>query len=182
MEYITAKVPAEPEVAEAGRILTSYLRGHKNELNRVLESIYTALSSRIGALEAGTTLSAAGSAAPSFRSGESGGWSWRIYSDGTAECWGRFTREGVKCSTKWGSIFISEDCEGEEFPFEFESAPVLSIGISGTGSRGYLLGHPSGEGSATAQSTGRWWFCRGTASDTEDTVQVDIFARGRVKK
>ena len=179
MEYITSKVPSPPEATEAGRVLTSYLRSHKNELNLVLESLYTSLSSRIGALEGGGA-AAGGTAEAGFRCGESGGWYWRRYSDGTAECRGSFVRSGVKCTAKWGNLFISEDCEGERFPFAFDGVPVINMSISGTDARGYMLGYPNGASSATAQETGKWWFVRGSASDTEDSVRVDIFVSGRV--
>ncbi len=178
MEYITSKIPAVPELRDAPRVLTSYLRGHKNELNHALECLHSSLSSRIGALEQSASFAEVSTSG--ITSGVDGGWYWRRYPDGTAECRGKFTRSGVKCATKWGGLYISEDCEGEAFPFEFDGVPVISMSISGTGARGYLLGYPNGENSATSVGTGKWWFVRGTASDTEDSVSVDICAVGRV--
>lgn len=175
MEYITSKVPAASEKSEAGKI-TSYLRAHKQELNHALESIFVSLSSRIKKIE---RLLDGGAAAMSFESGETDGWLWRRYSDGTAECTRRFVCEGVECTGSWGGMSISEDFGGAEFPFAFAEVPMLQYSISGTGSKGYLLGYPSGEGSATAENTGLWWFVRGSASKN-DTVHVDVRAYGRV--
>ena len=172
MEYITSKVPAVSEKSEAGRI-ASYLRAHKKELNHALESLFATLCARLKKLEQ------AGLAKPCFESGETDGWSWRRYSDGTAECWCRFECTGVKCTGSWGEMYISEDFGAYSFPFEFSDVPNVCYSISGTENRGYLLGYPSGDGSATAENTGKWWFARGASSSAEDTVYVDVRAFGR---
>ena len=78
MEYITSKVPAVSEKSEAGRI-ASYLRAHKKELNHALESLFATLCARLKKLEQ------AGLAEACFESGETDGWLWRRYSDGTAK-------------------------------------------------------------------------------------------------
>jgi hypothetical protein len=174
MEYITSKIPAVSEKGEAGKI-TSYLRAHKQELNHVLESIHNMLSARIKTLESDRA-----GGAGALELWESEGWKCRIYTDGTAECTRRFVCEGVSCTEAWGALYISADFGGADFPFEFSEVPSVQYSISGTGARGYLLGYPSGDGSATEKNTGKWWFARGTASTAEDTVYVEIRAVGRV--
>ncbi len=177
MEYITSKVPAAPKEGEAGKVITSYLRAHKQELNHVLESIFMPLSARIKKIERAAEEGAFGGA---FESGETDGWRWRKYRDGTAECFCRFECADVKCTESWGGMYISADYGGESFPFSFSEVPNVQYSISGTGARGYLLGYPSADGSAGAENTGKWWFARGSASSTADLVYVDVRAEGRL--
>lgn len=169
MEFITSKVPASSEQSEAGKI-TSYLKTHKQELNHVLENIYESLFGRIKKLERHGL----------YDAGESGGWRWRKYNDGTAECFGRFAYPHVTCERAWGGLYISEDLGAESFPFSFSEVPMVQYSISGTKSLGYLLGYPSGGDSASKERTGKFWFARGSHTTSEDTVHVDIRAYGRV--
>ncbi len=170
MEFITSKVPTVASGGDLGRI-ASYLRAHKQELNHALESLMSLLSARIKG--SGGTLAQ--------RQGEADGWLWRTFGDGTAECTRRFVCEGVKCTTAWGGMYISPDFGGFDFPFEFSETPSLQMSITGTGERGYLLGYPSGTGSATSKNTGKWWFARGSSSGAEDAVTLDVRAFGRLR-
>ena len=59
--------------------------------------------------------------------GETDGWYWRKYANGTAECWRRVSQT-VDIETEWGSIFYG-NCEEVTFPFSFYSAPIVNATV-----------------------------------------------------
>lgn len=153
MEFITGKVPDSDSQSGA---VCAYLRGLREEINHALESI-------------------------AVRVGETRGWRWRRYPDGTAECWRQVVCENVDCTSPWGSLFeSSESYGGIEYPFEFSERPCQILSISASGGYAYMLEYPYGSYSNTEKSTGRWMFVRPSAA-SGDTAVVDIYVRGRVR-
>ena len=160
-ELLTGKIPSLGE-GEPWERLGAYLRTHRTELNAIISALFSAVGT------------------DGFENGKQSGWEWRKYSDGTAECWRSFVCVGVKCTGTWGGLSISQDFGGLAYPFEFAEPPVQSISLSAS-DRGYMLGYPCGNGSASAKGTGAWWFVRPDSTDKADRVTVNIFARGRIK-
>lgn len=55
-------------------------------------------------------------------------WTYRKWSDGTAECWGTSRAVTVTIDTPWGSLFTYDDAiPSYEYPFAFVSPPVVNI-------------------------------------------------------
>ncbi len=81
-----------------------------------------------------------------IETGTSGGWTYRKWSSGVAECWK--TKSGtVKCDTAWGSLYYGTIAE-ENFPTNlFAGTPVLTTNIENTNM--FIS-----KGAATAAKTG----------------------------
>jgi len=57
--------------------------------------------------------------------GESGGWTYRKWSDGTAECWARKYQE-TATSTAYNNFYVSPALS-YDFPFTFTEIPVVQM-------------------------------------------------------
>lgn len=77
--------------------------------------------------------------------GTSGGWTYKKYADGTAECWGNHTRSIAVniASSAYGGY--RSDAQTFDFPFSFTSVPSVSI-IGGSGSNGAWINSALGTG------------------------------------
>ncbi len=162
VEFVTGRLP-ELGGDDSWENLERYLHAHKTELNHIIEAIYTKIGSSRG-----------------YENGQTNGWEWRRFSDGTVECWRTVKCENVNCGIGWGPLLISADYGGIKYPFNFKSRPVQFLSLS-SGDKGYMLGYPNGNGSATTSNTGKWWFVRGSGVSGTETVNVDIFVRGRLR-
>ena len=65
--------------------------------------------------------------------GETDGWRWRKYSDGTAECWRRVKNAARDINTEFGdgSNMYYANCDEIGFPFDFSSVPVVTATVEG---------------------------------------------------
>lgn len=106
-------------------------------------------------------------------SGTSGIWSWRKWSDGTAECWGNLTGS-VSSWTQWGSLYYSTRIANKAFPTNlFNAVPTVSATIQGASQDVFLCTN----GSADATQTSGFYLMR-PASSTNATYTLGLYARG----
>lgn len=111
-------------------------------------------------------------------SGTDGIWTWRKYSDGTAECWGTLNVGNVTqdAFTAWGSWYSATISEGVAFPFPFTSVPSLTREVStpvGAGIGMYIT--------PTAESTGRVSLVRPNTNGVTG-IKISFHAQGRWKQ
>ena len=83
--------------------------------------------------------------------GETDGWRWRKYSDGTAECWRRVKNAKRDVSTQFGSMYYA-NCDEVVFPFSFNSAPVVIATVE-SGSALILMSWQGTDGNGTTTAT-----------------------------
>lgn len=83
--------------------------------------------------------------------GLTGGWYWRKYANGTAECWRRVKNESRDVSTAFGSMYYA-NCDEVEFPFSFYSAPTVNATIE-SGTALLLLSWQGTDGNGTTTAT-----------------------------
>lgn len=62
--------------------------------------------------------------------GTSGIWTYRKYSDGTAECWGK-AGATVNVTTAWGYLYYGSIAV-PNFPFTFSAIPISSMTLHST--------------------------------------------------
>lgn len=154
MEFITLPLPAQ---SDGERGIRTYLAGLCEQINHTVESL-------------------------SVASGQTRGWSWRRYPDGTAECWRQVVCEDVDCTVQWGAMYESEQGYGGcEYPFEFAFRPTEILSVSATDGSAYMLEYPFGTYSNTQKNAGRFWLVRPSVSRGGRAV-VDICVKGRIKK
>lgn len=111
-----------------------------------------------------------------IESGTDGIWTYRKWSDGTAECWGKYTATGTINNT-WGSCFTGL-ATTLTYPQDlFKAAPLVQI--TSEGDSGYATWtYSQTKGSAT--QTPQFTFIRATTGGTGNiTVTANIYAAGQ---
>lgn len=86
-----------------------------------------------------------------YSHGETDGWYWRKYSDGTAECWRRVKNAARDISTQFGSMYYA-NCDEVTFPFSFYSAPVVNATVE-SGTALILMSWQGSDGNGTATAS-----------------------------
>ena len=123
-----------------------------------------------------------GASVPSIADeGTSNGWTYRLWSDGTAECWCKvqFT---TNISTAWGNLYSSGaiSSTNKTFPFTFTEIPVVTASLS-VMSAAALLMPPGGTSYTTTTSqTGAYELVR-PSSISNATYLLNYIVRGRWK-
>lgn len=111
--------------------------------------------------------------------GTSGGWIYRKWKDGTAECWRSDKRTDVAITNPWGTLYDSgdENTFGSiSYPFRFIGQPLEIASAFGTGGALMLAaGHRSSE-----TTSGTYWVVRPN-SFTISEVMTSYYVIGRYK-
>lgn len=94
--------------------------------------------------------------------GTSGGWTYRLWNSGMAECWRRL-QITTPVNTAWGSLYSSGSLSSTNlsYPFEFNEIPVLNVTLMPFGSGGLIMAPGNGYGSVS--QTGPFEITRGTS-------------------
>lgn len=83
--------------------------------------------------------------------GETDGWSWRKYANGTAECWRRVKNAARDINTQFGSMYYA-NCDEVTFPFGFYTAPVVNATVE-SGTALILMTWQGTDGNGTTTAT-----------------------------
>jgi hypothetical protein len=135
-----------------------------------------------GNLTVAGTIKAGGKTVPTIQAqGTAGIWTYRTWSDGTAECWGKkdFT---VNVTSAWGNMYTSGAIVGSNisFPFGlFAETPIVNASLLVRSAGGILMA-PGGAGSniANMDQTGVYEIARGTAlSNVAYTINYQVIGR-----
>ena len=111
--------------------------------------------------------------------GTSGGWTYRKWASGIAECWGRFSHSSVAITSRWGSTYESGLFE-QAYPFIFVGSVACLITLSPNQGVGNVLsGIEIASTLAETTKTHRYAF----TSETSATMNAsaNIIAIGRWK-
>lgn len=104
--------------------------------------------------------------------GTSNGWTWRKWSDGTAECWG-FFHYTLSITAAWQSLYESTVGMRKAYPFTFAAIPVETatlVGASGTMMENY--------GSQSATQSGLYYAIRpDSRSGVECYLNIHVIGR-----
>ena len=113
--------------------------------------------------------------------GKSGIWTYRTWSDGTAECWGKqdFT---VNVTSQWGSMYTSGAISESNISFPlglFAETPVVNASLLVRSAGGILMAPGEAESSiASIDQTGVYEIARGTSlSNAAYTINYDVKGR-----
>lgn len=113
--------------------------------------------------------------------GTTGGWSWRKWSSGIAECWCSKEITNMPCSTAAGSWYRTAAIKHGEYPFAFTETPLINMFFetaSGTGGLVWSAGmHDVAD---DKQQAHQFYIIRMAASDGI-TGKVHTFVRGKYK-
>ena len=111
-------------------------------------------------------------------SGTSGIWTYRKWSDGTAECWGK-KDFSVNITSAWGNMYTSGAISGSNISFPsnlFIETPVVNASLLVRSAGGILMA-PGGAGSniASKSQTGVYEIARGTSlTGGAYTINYDV--------
>lgn len=112
-------------------------------------------------------------------SGTSGIWSYRKWSDGTAECWGRIDYNMGTFNTQSGSLYIADNlCEFVNYPSHlFIEAPVeVASAIAGN----YAIWLAPWDGAGTKDHTAQYKAIRtSSTSSTSLRGYISLIAKGK---
>ena len=113
--------------------------------------------------------------------GTTGGWSWRKWSSGIAECWCSKEITNMPCSTAAGSWYRTAKIKHGEYPFTFAETPLINMFFetaSGTG--GLVWSAGMSDVADDKQQAHQFYIIRMAASDGI-TGKVHTFVRGKYK-
>lgn len=109
--------------------------------------------------------------------GTSGIWTYRKWSDGTAECWGLL--QWTTTYSAWGNIFYSTGSPQQNYPSGlFTETPVENVTLLGGGGDGWLGANTTA--SPTKDKTGSYYRLRATTSQS-NTATIAIHSIGKWK-
>ena len=111
--------------------------------------------------------------------GEMDGWKFRIWDDGTMECWRRLQLNGVNVNSAWGGLYTSGSLSATNltYPFEFVETPILTVSLMPFGAGGIIMTPGNGYGNHT--QTGPFEIARGTAM-TNTQYLLSYHAVGKI--
>ena len=110
--------------------------------------------------------------------GESGGWTYRKWSSGLAECWKTFQKTVVPSDwSSWGSLYTASLVMNAALPFEFVSNKREFATIRG-GANGFLSG---GAWFMSSTTTGEYYVCSPTSYTGSYSYLTDIYVVGMWK-
>lgn len=114
-------------------------------------------------------------------SGETGIWTWRKYSDGTAECFGKINLSGVAVSAALGGWFRSEtlfEAGAYPYPITFSEAPAVSMMFQTRNGSGALLWPFSASAENAKLYLPQAYIIRPTTA-TSISGNINIIAKGK---
>lgn len=117
-----------------------------------------------------------------LETGTDGIWTYRKWSDGTAECWGYLKVTNLTINNAWGNGFLGDKAASANFPTNlFTSAPIINAnaGKIDNDSSWTMTILKSDTGPTTANNTGTWTFFRTSAQTTAVTASVAFYAIGK---
>lgn len=101
--------------------------------------------------------------------GTSGIWTYVIWSDGTAECWGR-KEQTVTFSNAFGSVYFV--MSGADLPFTFASTPCVELSVYSSG--GGIYGASANDVGTTSVP----YFLYSFSAEPNKTLVTNIYVRG----
>ena len=147
-----------------------------------LGDLSISLSQALG-ISSGSSYSGSGgggsAAAEVVESGTSGGWHYRKWSDGTAECWGRHSWT-ISSWTGWGSTYYSSYSGTINYPSGLFNATPTVVADGGASSGDTWLASRGGTTyGGTKDHTASYFFMRASSGSTGITGYVNIHAIGK---
>lgn len=112
--------------------------------------------------------------------GESGGWVYRKWDSGVAECW-KIVTLVTAATQQWGALWRGLVYTGRQnYPFPFVQKPVESISLQSGSLGAMVIPGDSGNGVNGAYASGSYTVCR-PASTAESEYYISFYVCGKWK-
>ena len=112
--------------------------------------------------------------------GTSNGWTYRKWYSGVAECW-KILEHSTTVATQWGSLYVGNATERQNYPFAFTSKPVEVVSITSGSEMGFLYPERNGNGVNGAYASARYNVCALSAISTAVTYYFNFHVTGKWK-
>jgi hypothetical protein len=112
--------------------------------------------------------------------GNSGNWTYRLWSSGVAECWRTLTFS-TNFDETWGTMYQSHNTiTAQSYPLTFTSVPVETVTLTGKGGYAAWI-YALSNGANTTTQSGYYKLCRPSAVSASTEFYVNYYIRGRYK-
>jgi hypothetical protein len=112
--------------------------------------------------------------------GESGGWAYRKWNSGAAECW-KIVTLVTTATHQWGTLWRGNVYTGRQnYPFPFVTKPVESVSLQSGNLGAMVIPGDSGNGVNGAYASGSYTVCR-PASTAESEYYISFYVCGKWK-
>lgn len=113
-------------------------------------------------------------------SGTSGIWTYRKWSDGTAECWGS-AQSAVTAWTAWGGIYIAAPYDTQQdYPAGlFTETPNLQAQLNASQGDFFLVKYSTSNAAGSKDKTDAFYLARGTNGNVGSTYTIAYYAIGK---
>ena len=119
--------------------------------------------------------------------GTTGSWTWRKWASGTAELWGIFSADSLVVNNAWHNVYygtwmgLATNKAGRKYPFDFVSAPVVTVTPYSTASADFWLLTDNANNIGTPQTHAPAYACVLPASGTITGPQIHYHVIGKYK-
>lgn len=114
-----------------------------------------------------------------IETGTSGIWTYRKWSDGTAECWGTAELKNQTFTNTWGSLYeCSNSFPSVDYPLEFSNIPVETVNVASSAPAVFIY-TGANDGRNTATKCGRYLAVRASQYATPSDVWCNYYVIGR---
>lgn len=119
--------------------------------------------------------------------GTTGVWTWRKWASGIAELWGIFSADSLAVNNAWHNVYygtwmgLATNKAGRKYPFDFVSAPVVTVTPYSTESADFWLLTDNANNIGTPQTHAPAYACVLPASATITGPQIHYHVIGKYK-
>lgn len=106
--------------------------------------------------------------------GTDGDWTYRKWSSGFYECWGRFTETQIDIDAPWGNGYCVKLGSVDNFPITFRSVPFVNITVQVTNGNG----NGAYKNNTSTTNVGTIYIIS-SASATNVTAVTNVYAVGK---
>ena len=112
--------------------------------------------------------------------GEKDGWYYRKWNSGVGECW-KILEHSTTVATQWGSLYVGNATERQNYPFPFTSKPVEVVSITSGNDMGFLYPERNGHGVNGGYASARYNVCALSAITSATTYYFNFYVIGKWK-
>jgi hypothetical protein len=112
--------------------------------------------------------------------GESGGWVYRKWDSGVAECWKTLTHN-TAITTAWGALYHGTATSRQSYPFNFVGKPVEQATLTAGSYQAILFPEKEGNGVNGASASACYNVCRPSSIATSMEFYISLYVVGKWK-
>ena len=112
--------------------------------------------------------------------GVSGGWTYRLWDSGVAECW-KTVQHSTTVATAWGGLYVGNAVARQNYPFTFAAKPVEIVSLTSGSKMGFLYPEQNGYGVNGVSASAQYNVCSLSSYTSAVTYYFNYHVMGRWK-